>query len=220
MKKILAVMIGFALAFCVVATSFASVVDSLPGGTVVPIPAINYFGGGPQSFGPGITWSSENTSDQGGSVFGYTANYGFDDNGSWDGISMIGLNSSYDMYDTTHTMTFAFSNPLSAVGGFINYVPYGSTDTIIAVYDSQMTLIDSYTLDFILDDFEAMNDGFFLGFQESSAIISYFTLTDNYIGITDLTIVSGNPDAVPEPATMLLLGLGLIGIAGYRKRMK
>lgn len=220
MKKILAVMIGFALAFCIVTVSFASVVTSLPDGTVVAIPAVNYFGGGPQSVGPGITWSSDNTSDQGGSVFGYTDNYGYNDNGYWYGLSMAGLNASYDAYGTTHTMTFAFSSPVSAVGGFLNYVPYGSTDTIISVYDAQMSLIESYTLDFIIGNAEALNAGFFYGFRESSAIISYFTLTDNYIGITDLTIVSGNNENVPEPASMLLLGLGLIGLAGYRKGMK
>jgi hypothetical protein len=195
----------------------ASVVTSIPGGTVVPMPSVNYFGPGPQSFGPGITWSSTNASNQGGSVFGYTGGYGFGGNGFWDGAlgPMAGVNDSFDDYGVTDTMTFAFATPLSAVGGFLNYVPFGSTPTTIAVYNSSSTLIESYNLTFLTGG--GTDTGQFLGFQESSPEISYFTLTDNYIGITDLTI-SG---AVPEPAEILPLA-ALLGVVafGYVRRRK
>ena len=69
----------------------ASVVMSLPTGAVIPMPAVNYFGSGPQTFGPGITWSSTNAFNGGGAVFGYTPGpcpffcYSFLANGNWVG---------------------------------------------------------------------------------------------------------------------------------------
>ena len=47
----------------------------------------------------------------------------------------------------------------------------------------------------------------FLGFSEPTPNISYFTLTDSYIGLSNLTIAS----SVPKPATLTLLGSGLAG---------
>ena len=108
------------------------------------------------------------------------------------------LNDAFIRYNVTDTMTFAFSTPVSAVGGFMNYAPDGSTPTIIAVYDASNTLIESAELTFITGG--GANTGFFFGFQEASNTISYFRLTDNYIGITNLTTkrVPGNIASITQ----------------------
>ena len=54
----------------------------------------------------------------------------------------------------------------------------------------------------------------FLGFQESTANIASFTLRDNYIGITDLTVGS-----VPEPGMILPLA-GVVSVLGFGLRRR
>ena len=99
--------------------------------------------------------------------------------------------------DTSATMTFAFSTPQSAVGGFMNYATPGYGIPTIAVYDSGHNLIESYNPTFLTGG--GTDSGEFLGFQEDTADISYFTLGGAYIGVTDLTIEGASPPP-PNPA--------------------
>ena len=203
------IVVSLALVLCLAANpGSATLVTSLPGGTVMPMPASNYFGAGPQSFGPGITWSSSADS-----YFGYSGDsgsYGFGPNGDWDG----GLGPMAALTYGYGPMTFTFSSPVEGVGGFLNYANTFPPCTI-GVYDSSNNPIESYTLTFTTGG--GTNTGFFFGFLEGSSNIKYFTLTNDYIGITNLT-VQGNP--VPLPAAAWLLGSGLLGLAGWRRLRK
>ena len=197
-------------------SAYAAPVTSLPGGTVIPIPGVNYPGSGPQTFGPGnsITWTSTN----GVGYFGYTANWGFTNNGHWDGSlgPMAGVN------DMGNSMTFAFSTPVQGVGGFINYVPVeGVAPATIAVYDSQMNLIESQPLTFTTSA-TSVNSGFFLGFLENSPEIKYFTLSRNYIGITTLTTTNGEIPTPEFPSTVLpvTMIIGFLGAVLYIQRTR
>lgn len=187
--------------------AYATVIGSLPDGIADPFPLLDIQGNGttipsPVNFDHGVTWS---TNEPVG-IFGYDGGCIFGINGDWTGLDM-----SSPILDGS--ITFAFSRPVSAVGGFLNYVPYaeamriGLGAAIISVYDTSGRLIQSTQLTFTNGP-DSLNSGEFVGFSEKTPI-GYFQLTGGGIGITDLTTVP-----VPEPATwvLMLAGLGLLSL--------
>jgi hypothetical protein len=188
-------------------TADATVITSISGGTTLPMPVVNSSSTGPVTFGsPEVTWTSQFS----GSVFGYTSGYAYGANGFWDnGLTMAGTN------DVGSTMSFDFSSPVTAVGGFINYA-VGNGTPVISVYDSNDTLIESYTLNFSTGG--GVDKGFFYGFSETTPI-KYFELSGSFIGIANLTAMTS---PVPEPSTwaMMLLGFAGLGFMAYRRKSK
>src|SRR5579862_2375966 len=107
---------------------------------------------------------------------------------------MVGVN------DTTDSMTFAPSSPVSGIGGFINYDQPGAGTVTIAVYNA---------LNVILHYRSWKRHQRVPGLFREHPEIAYFTLTGAFIGPTDLT--------VPEPAAISLALTGARAVDGYAK---
>jgi hypothetical protein len=115
-----------------------------------------------------------------------------------------------------------------------------STPSIYAIFDTPVNDVSMYytsIANFYLEAYDASNN--LIGSTTGSANIGANSLiqitsgsfniakvvmhdTGNYFTIDDFTapFVSGLPSGVPEPSTLLLLGFGLIGLWGFRRKFK
>ena len=193
--------LGFTGLLLAAVSASASVITTLPGGTAVPIPAVNsYFTTGPDTLAPGITY----TGNAPYAVFGYTGGYGFASNGSWSGTSMIGLNAGNGFFDIT------FAQPVTSFLGELNWTVGFGNNASIQAFNAAGTLLETLTLE---NGANLVAPGFH-GFHDAG--IAKVRFNNEYIGVRNISIA-----AVPEPASWALMlgGFGLIGGALRRRGM-
>lgn len=187
---------------------------------------------GPVDLGSGVTFTAECSSEDPecpdksglappGAMLG-DASIGLGTNGTWNGSSSDRSYSGLD-YDQG-SMTYSFSSPLTAVGGFMNYNRYEldpDFPVIISALDMSGSVLESYE---IADDTDTgglapivtptgEDAGAFRGIERLAGDIWGFRVSNSFVALDDLTF-----EVVPEPGTALLFAFGLTAIALVRRR--
>jgi len=165
----------------------------------------------PVSVGSGVTFSSTNPD---GSVLG-SGPYSFNDNGSWDAsLTLAGLD--VDLFGgDEYTMTFAFAQPVSAVGGIIDYAVFpasGFSDVVITALASDGKILEMYDITTVAPI--SSQGGQFLGIARSQADIASFSLSNSAVAIRNLTF-----SGAPEPSAISLLPVGSLLVLFRLRRM-
>jgi len=205
---------ALAALFCV-GSVYGGLITTAPvGGTTTPFDTGGTCGGAGTATDAGFSITAN-----GASCFPYSDSFGFNDNGTWNGLGLVGDNSGSTL------LTINLGGLYSSVGGFMDYAVIdgdlvGPSDpTITALAEDGTTVLYSYDLftDAPIDTGGADNAGAFRGITSTSANIAYLQFGGSFLAMDDITL--GGAIGTPEPAAFLLTGIGIAAL-GIRRRAK
>ena len=170
----------------------------------------------------GVTIS---VSEAGGPFQGLTQGNGWNGNFA-NGDHLLYTGTSYGSQGGPVELMSFSSGAVSAAGAQIQADYYGSYTAEITAYDSLGNILGQYTENGVANG-NGDNSAIFLGIQSSSAKITAieFSLTADVGSTSDFAInqfdfTPGVASPVPEPATITMLGIGIVGLAAYGWRRR
>jgi len=127
------------------------------------------------------------------------------------------------------TMSYGITNGVSAIGAQIQANFFGAFTATITAYDASNTVIGSFTENGVSNS-NGDNSAIFLGvlshttsiFRIQYSVSSSVPQGQQDFGINQLDFTKSNLSSTPEPASLTMLGIGIVGMAGYvlRRRKK
>ena len=159
----------------------------------------------------GFTWTATNSG-----YYGYDFSWGLNDNGNWNNMNLIGLNSP------TGSMTITFNALVSEVLAYVSYASANYPQASISIYDTNNVLLESFNLTGVLGS-NTGNAGWNYGFSRSTAEIKSIKFTNSYIVASNLRTLAKAPTpalSVPEPSTLAIFALGIAALFSRRLSKK
>jgi hypothetical protein len=119
------------------------------------------------------------------------------------------------------SITFSFAQPTNAFGGYfsgLEMLPDTITLNYVTVNGTYSLVVENATIDDPAVRFFGIIDTDPISQITLTVFVPAGTTNYDWWGLDDVRYASST--AVPEPTTMLLLGSGLLGLLGLRKRFK